>query len=163
MEKIRREPKHCAPWVCCFLSTEGLLSHPQAHSQASEVLGLPRMIQAGQLYLQTQEMSVEEGIPVLGLDPALLGSDPCHAIPRGVSDGTAAGSELGRIFFLAIRVPLLLFPPVKEIPQSRDLECEQERSVTTIYPSSACQPQGPSLDILPVHHHCPQTEGGITC
>lgn len=39
-----------------------------------------------------------EGIPVFGLDPALLGSDPCHAIPRGVSDGTAAGSELGRIF-----------------------------------------------------------------
>jgi len=43
-------------------------------------------------------MGVEEGIPALGLDPALLGSDPCHAIPRGVSDGTAAGSELGRIF-----------------------------------------------------------------
>lgn len=53
---------------------------------------------AAQLYLQTQEMGVEEGIPALGLDPALLGSDPCHAIPRGVSDGTAAGSELGRIF-----------------------------------------------------------------
>lgn len=56
------------------------------------------MIQAEQVYLQTQEKGAEEGMPVLGLDPALLGSDPCHAIPRGVSDGTAAGSELGRIF-----------------------------------------------------------------
>lgn len=98
MEEIRRESKHCGHWVCAFLSTEGLLSHPQTHSQAPEVLGLPRVIQAEQLYLQTQEMGVEEGIPALGLDPALLGSDPCHAIPRGVSDGTAAGSELGRIF-----------------------------------------------------------------
>ena len=65
---------------------------------ALAVPGLPRVIQAEQLYLWTQEMGVEEGIPALGLDPALLGSDPCHAIPRGVSDGTAAGSELGRIF-----------------------------------------------------------------
>lgn len=62
------------------------------------VTGLPRVIQAEQLYLQTQETGVEEGFPALGFDPALLGSDPCHAIPRGVSVGTAAGSELGRIF-----------------------------------------------------------------
>lgn len=101
-EGTRREPQ--ALWTLGALLphhrrapvlSPGTLPSPRL---ALAVPGLPRVIQAEQLYLQTQEMGVEEGIPALGLDPALLASDPCHAIPRGVSDGTAAGSELGRIF-----------------------------------------------------------------
>lgn len=153
--------------MCSFLSTEGLLSHsqgiPPSPGLTLAVPGLLRVIQAVQLYLQIQEMGTEEGIPALGLDTVLLCSDPCRAIPRGISVETAAGAELGRIFSLAIRVPPLFFSPVKEIPQSRDLEWDWERPVTKVSPSSMCQPQALFPTLLPTHHHCSQLEGGITC
>lgn len=96
----RRDP--CSVDLGCtpFSTLKGFCPIPR-HNPVSQAccvsLWTAQYSLAEQLYLQTQEMGIEE-IPVLGLDPALLGSDPCYAIPRGVSDGTAAGSELGRIF-----------------------------------------------------------------